>query len=81
MACLGLGAAYLLGNALVRPLEVINRRMQDISEGEGDLTARLEVEGEDEVAQLASRFNHFVENIQTLVQDVILISATIASGS
>ena len=81
MACLGLGAAYLLGNALVRPLEVINQRMQDISEGEGDLTARLEVTGEDEVAQLASRFNHFVENIQTLVQDVILISATIASGS
>ncbi|HQL48690.1 MAG TPA: HAMP domain-containing protein, partial [Holophaga sp.] len=78
---LGLLAALVLGNAIVRPLEVIQQRMRDISEGEGDLTARLDVNGKDEVAQLSIHFNRFVENIQGIVQQVIAISTNIASGS
>ncbi len=81
MLALGLGAALLLGNAIVKPLEVIQKSMRDISEGEGDLTARLEVNGEDEIAQLSKHFNHFVGNIQSIVQQVIAISTNIASGS
>ena len=81
MLALGLGAALLLGNAIVKPLEVIQQSMRDISEGEGDLTARLEVNGEDEIAQLSKHFNHFVGNIQSIVQQVIAISTNIASGS
>ncbi len=81
MLALGLGAALLLGNAIVKPLEVIQQSMRDISEGEGDLTARLEVSGEDEIAQLSKHFNHFVGNIQSIVQQVIAISTNIASGS
>jgi len=74
-------AAGVLAKALVKPLEVIQRRMKDISEGEGDLTARLEVQGNDEIAQLSAGFNHFVANIQGIIQQVISISNTIASGS
>ncbi|MDE3034262.1 MAG: methyl-accepting chemotaxis protein, partial [Acidobacteriota bacterium] len=55
--------------------------MRDISEGEGDLTARLEVNGNDEIAQLALHFNRFVENIHGIVQQVMAISTNIASGS
>ena len=73
--------ASVLAKALVRPLEIIQQRMKDISEGEGDLTARLEVDGNDEIAQLSRGFNHFVENIQGIIQQVISISNTIASGS
>ena len=73
--------AGLLAKALVRPLEVIQTRMKDISEGEGDLTARLEVKGTDEIAQLSLGFNHFVQNIQGIIQEVIGISNTMASGS
>lgn len=81
MTGLGFGAALILGNAIVDPLGKITHRMQDISEGQGDLTARLEVTGKDEIAQLSTHFNHFVENIQGLVQQVVAISANIASGS
>ncbi len=81
MVGLGFVAAWLLGNAIVRPLENIQRRMRDISEGEGDLTARLEVHGTDEIAQLAGHFNRFVENIHGIVQQVMAISTNIASGS
>ena len=77
----GVAAAFLLGNAIVTPLETIQRRMRDISEGEGDLTARLDVHGNDEIASLAGHFNKFVENIHQIVQQVMAISTNIASGS
>ena len=81
MVALGFLIALLLSNAIVKPLEVIKEGMRDISEGEGDLTARLDASGKDEIAQLSSNFNRFVENIQGIVHQVITISGTIASGS
>ncbi len=81
MLALGFAAAFLLGDTIVRPLEVIGQRMHNISEGEGDLTARLEVKGRDEVAAISSDFNRFMDSIQSIVQQVISISSTIASGS
>jgi methyl-accepting chemotaxis protein len=81
MVGMGFFFAYFLGNAIVMPLENIQRRMRDISEGEGDLTARLEVHGNDEIAALAGHFNRFVENIHQIVQQVMAISTNIASGS
>ena len=81
MVLLGFAAAFFLSNAIVKPLDHIKQRMRDISEGEGDLTARLEVNGKDEIAQLSTNFNRFVENIQGIVNQVVSISNTIASGS
>ena len=80
---LGLGfvASRFLGNAIVQPLESIQKHMRDISEGEGDLTARLVVDGTDEIAQVSGHFNRFVANIQSIVQQTVAISANIASGS
>jgi methyl-accepting chemotaxis protein len=81
MAGVGFGAALVLSKSIVKPMEVISHGMHDISEGEGDLTARLAVNGKDEIAQLSGHFNRFVGNIQDLVQQVIAISGNIASGS
>ncbi len=81
MVVLRFGAATLLGNTIVRPLDVIGQRMHDNSEGEVDLTARLNVGGKDEIARLSTNFNRFVENIQSIVQQVSTISSTVASGT
>jgi methyl-accepting chemotaxis protein len=81
MVAVGFAAAFVLSNAIVQPLEVIKQGMHDISEGEGDLTARLDADGKDEIAQLSANFNRFVANIQTIVHEVITISGTIASGT
>jgi methyl-accepting chemotaxis protein len=55
----------LLIRLLMRPLHVMTRAMQNIAEGEGDLTRRLVVESKDEFGTLGSAFNHFVERIHT----------------
>ena len=80
---LGLGflGARSVASALIHPLEIFQDRMKDISSGGGDLTARLEVKGDDELAHLATHFNQFVGHIQALVLEAMSVSANIASGT
>ena len=60
-------AAILLGNLLVNPLQKTLHAMQDIAQGEGDLTQRLSVSSKDELGQLAKAFNLFVAKMQELI--------------
>ncbi|MBV2089771.1 MAG: methyl-accepting chemotaxis protein [Candidatus Thiodiazotropha sp. (ex Ctena orbiculata)] len=54
---------------IIHPINDLKSTMQDIAEGEGDLTQRLPEKGSDEINQVASAFNLFVSKIQhTLIQ-------------
>lgn len=53
------------------PLRKVAERMRDIAEGEGDLTQRLDVRGNDEIAQVSRAFNTFAETVHGLVAKVI----------
>jgi methyl-accepting chemotaxis protein len=81
MAGLGAFASWAMGNAIVNPLNALTGHLRDISEGQGDLTARLEAAGSDEIAQQALHFNRFVAKIQALVAQVVGIAADLASGA
>ena len=69
LALMGL-LALLMSNALLRPLMLIKNNLDDIAQGEGDLTQRLPVTSHDELGELAGSFNRFVEKIHSLVQQV-----------
>lgn len=60
----------LLIRLLMQPLHVMTRAMQNIAEGEGDLTRRLVVDSKDEFGTLGSAFNQFVERIHTSMTEV-----------
>ena len=60
----------LLIQFLMRPLTTMGRAMQDIAQGEGDLTRRLVIESKDEFGLLASSFNQFVERIHASISEV-----------
>jgi len=60
----------LLIPVLMRPLTTMGRAMQDIAQGEGDLTRRLVVENKDEFGELAGAFNQFVERIHASIAEV-----------
>ena len=60
----------LLIRLLMQPLHVMTRAMQNIAEGEGDLTRRLVVESQDEFGMLGSAFNRFVERIHSSISEV-----------
>ncbi|MGL4241857.1 MAG: HAMP domain-containing sensor histidine kinase [Beijerinckiaceae bacterium] len=58
-------AAYPLVRRLTRRLENLQQSVAAL--GQGDLAARVTVDGKDEVARLAETFNRTAERIQTLV--------------
>lgn len=60
----------LLIQVLMRPLTTMGRAMQDIAQGEGDLTRRLVIENKDEFGELAGSFNQFVERIHASISEV-----------
>ncbi|VXB73197.1 Methyl-accepting chemotaxis protein PctA [Pseudomonas sp. 8AS] len=60
----------MLIRVLMQPLHVMGRAMQDIAQGEGDLTKRLAIHSQDEFGRLASSFNQFVERIHASIREV-----------
>ncbi|QXI28693.1 methyl-accepting chemotaxis protein [Pseudomonas vanderleydeniana] len=60
----------LLIQVLMRPLTTMGRAMQDIAQGEGDLTRRLHIVHKDEFGELAGSFNQFVERIHASIAEV-----------
>ncbi|KTD91811.1 methyl-accepting chemotaxis protein [Pseudoalteromonas sp. H71] len=68
---------------LMRPMNRLNDAIKDISQGEGDLTRRLEIENDDEFGELSHSFNVFIEKIQSSIGQVkdttVLLDGVIAS--
>ncbi len=56
---------YVLVRRLTGRLERLQSGVEKL--GQGDLSARVTVEGKDEIAELANRFNHTAERIEHLV--------------
>ncbi|RMF13281.1 MAG: methyl-accepting chemotaxis protein, partial [Gammaproteobacteria bacterium] len=71
------GLTSLLLTRLMRPLVSLGTTMEDLSEGQGDLTVRLNVETDDEIGRLAASFNRFVDKIHGLVKDVVASVTTL----
>ena len=67
---IGLALASAVNFMITRPISDAVSALKDISEGEGDLTRRLNVNGTDEVGQLALAFNSFISKIQGLIREV-----------
>ncbi|HIE2511446.1 TPA: methyl-accepting chemotaxis protein PctA, partial [Pseudomonas aeruginosa] len=60
----------LLIRLLMQPLHLMGRAMQDIAQGEGDLTKRLAVTSRDEFGVLGDAFNQFVDRIHRSIREV-----------
>ncbi|MDD2133952.1 methyl-accepting chemotaxis protein [Pseudomonas kurunegalensis] len=65
-----IGLLGLLIRVLMQPLHTMTRAMEDIAEGEGDLTKRLRIHNHDEFGILGNAFNRFVERIHSSIREV-----------
>lgn len=55
---------------LVNALKSLISNFQDIAEGEGDLTKRIDIKSKDEIGELAKYFNIFIEKLQGIVSSI-----------
>jgi len=79
--CISLALIFFITQGIVRPIRRTANMLKDISEGEGDLTKRLEAVSRDEVGQLAVWFNTFLDKLQTLVKDIGVKSLALDSAA
>jgi methyl-accepting chemotaxis protein len=63
---IAIGLTAVLASAIIKPLQAVVETMEDIAQGGGDLTRRLNYTGTDELGRLAQAFNKFV----TLIRDI-----------
>ncbi|ADW18646.1 methyl-accepting chemotaxis sensory transducer with Cache sensor [Desulfobulbus propionicus DSM 2032] len=66
---------------IVRPINAAVAGLKDIAQGEGDLTMRLAVVSKDEVGELATWFNVFIDKLQHIIRDVAAGVHTLSSSS
>ncbi|MFV0597508.1 methyl-accepting chemotaxis protein [Shewanella sp.] len=71
----------IAAHRMVVPIKNMADNLNDIAKGEGDLTKRLSVKGEDEIAQLGQAFNLFVDKLQTIIGDVANATAKVKSAA
>jgi methyl-accepting chemotaxis protein len=57
---------YIIGKAL-HPLRHTVNQLNEIAQGDGDLTQRLSPKGQDEIAKLGHAFNAFMDKLQPLI--------------
>ena len=61
---------YVISALLVKSISTTSLLLKDISQGQGDLTQKLDVKSNDEVGSMAKDFNSFTENLSTLINNV-----------
>ncbi|MEZ5512215.1 MAG: methyl-accepting chemotaxis protein [Gammaproteobacteria bacterium] len=66
---------------LVKPINAIRRSLHDISQGNGDLTARIPLDQTDELGQLVQNFNRFMDKLQTLIKQIQSTAVNVADDT
>lgn len=74
MGCV-LAAVYLLTKTMIiNPVRHVSDSLQEIAQGGGDLSQKLPARGNDEIAELARNFNDVMDQISSIVGNVIRVT-------
>jgi methyl-accepting chemotaxis protein len=69
---------------ITRSIERLRHMIQDISDGEGDVTKRLEVAGgfgDDELGEVSRLFNRFMDKLQEILRGVVSHTGQLTAAS
>jgi methyl-accepting chemotaxis protein len=78
---LALFLSFSLARYITGPLGRTVTLLQDVAQGEGDLTKRLDVGRQDEIGEMARWFNIFVEKIRGIVTSIGQHAQVLAASS
>ena len=81
LAGFGVYIAFAIARVSTNLVRQISGQAEDLSQGHGDLTRRLEVDSDDEFGRLASAFNVFMEALERLMAKLSRSSVQLAGAS
>jgi methyl-accepting chemotaxis protein len=73
--------AFYLSRSITGPLLRTRDYMEDIAQGSGDLSRRLDADGRDELSQLGAGFNTFVGKLSDIIRQVLNTNAEVTKKS
>ena len=68
--CIVIPLAIYLSKSISKPIVKIAGALEDIAEGEGDLTKTIEINSKDEIGIMAAYFNQTIEKIRNMVVEI-----------
>ena len=77
----GIIIAQLIGRGVSRPVQLMAGHLADMAAGGGDLTRRIEVKSADEVGQMGTSLNDFLEKIEKIIIEVKGGASAISSAA
>jgi methyl-accepting chemotaxis protein len=72
---------YVMILPLTKRITRLQETMHDIADGDGDLTKRIEPLKSDEIGQLIVEFNTFIDKIQALVKETVVITKKVGQST
>ncbi len=73
--------AGFLANSIIRPIKRVVASLTDIAEGDGDLTKVIDINSDNEIGELAMRFNKFVKKLQWIISDIMEDARSLTKAS
>ncbi|CAM2007981.1 methyl-accepting chemotaxis protein [Acanthopleuribacter pedis] len=78
---LGLIVGFIISRGIINNIAKMNAIMRDIAEGEGDLTKRIEITSKNELSEMASWFNLFLDKLQETIRQISDNASTLNEAS
>ncbi|MEF1285387.1 MULTISPECIES: methyl-accepting chemotaxis protein [unclassified Vibrio] len=75
------GLLFLIGSTILKRINVINLRMQQIATGNGDLTIRMNSQGNDELTALANSFDLFISSLHEHIKELASVITILSDNS
>ena len=70
-----------ISNLITKNLSIINEAAKNLAMGDGDLTKRIEMRGDNEITSIARCVNKFIEKVQSAIAETKHVSSEAASIS
>lgn len=73
--------SFVIIRSITKPLAQMVVRVQDLAQGEGDLTKRIDDSGKDETAEVAKWLNEFIIKIQSIIKRISVSSDEVVTAA
>jgi methyl-accepting chemotaxis protein len=73
--------AIIVSRIVTRPIKTVVEKLNELSNNDGDLTARITITSKDEIGKLATAFNTMIGNIQGIIKQVQTTTVEVASSA